>query len=222
MNKKPHMIISKREAQHTVQADPPDALQHNESEPQRLNRIFSIIPRRNSDTQSKPLPNSGQEPQYHLVAEARFEIHSTGTNIIYTSFSLPPREQRLELINSQFQILRTTIGGNNHCWQPFPGNKAVLELLNEVEETVARFIFNTDSVSTNGPGMGRRKSVPAEQEVGELQIVEALAGGDRGKEEVICSAVVAVERARRRAVNIGSQYMGFQTGAACGTLISAL
>ena len=209
MNKKPHMIISRRVHQKVAQQGPPQALQHNDSDLPRPNRLLSIIPRRNSDLQAKPSSNTVQEPQYNPIAEARFEIHSTGTSIIY-NFSpslLSQEEQRLELENSQFQTLRTTIGGNTHHWQPFPGNKALLELLNELEEKVARFIYNTTATNIINSNTGRRKSAAAtaSSEIGELNIVEALAGGEREREEIICSAVVVVERARRRALNIGSQ-----------------
>lgn len=39
-------------------------------------------------------------------------------------------------------------------------------------------------------------------DLGELQVVDSLAGGDTGREEILCSAVVVVERAKRRAMNI--------------------
>lgn len=65
--------------------------------------------------------------------------------------------------------------------------------------------------------------------MGELQIVnEALGDGPQGEEgrrqaieEVICSAVVVVERARRRAANIGRQGTGYMQGAACGPTAGA-
>ena len=142
------------------------------------------------------------------LAEGRFDIHGTGTTITY---SHPPNMQmiqRLELENSGSQRLRTTIWGHEHWWMPNPGNKGVLELTNEMNEIVARFV-HTGPVSQM-TGSGRRdssgKKKMEKEELGDLHIVDALAEG--GREEVICSAMVVVERAKRRANNISCTGLG--------------
>lgn len=86
---------------------------------------------------------------------------------------------------------------------PNPGNKGVLELTNEMDEVVARFVPTipvsqlTGFVGSRG-GTGKKKM--DKEELGDLHIVDALAEG--GREEVICSAMLVIERAKRRANNI--------------------
>ena len=126
--------------------------------------------------------------------------------------------QRLELEDSVSQRLRTTIWGHEHWWMPNPGNKAVLELTNQMNEIVARFV-HTGHVSQM-TGSGRRdsggKKKMDKEELGDLHIVDALAEG--GRAEVICSAMVAVDRAKRRAKNISCA--GFKNTMLVGNMVS--
>ncbi|KAL9127147.1 MAG: hypothetical protein Q9217_003917 [Psora testacea] len=225
MNKKPHIIISKTNMQNEEHGQSsPEANNSNnrtisttsylqDTTNQRISRRFSVIPRRDLDSSHPHTPSAApREPDpRHQVAEARFSIHGTDTIIDY---SYNPRSL-LILENSQAQILRTTINGIPHWWRPFPGNKSVLELLTSTEEIVARFIYAVPTLMSTGAAIGRKHSVAADAEVGELHIVEALAGGENGREEIICSAAVVIERAKRRAANIGRQGIGFKQGAAC-------
>ena len=92
---------------------------------------------------------------------------------------------------------------------PNPGNKGVLELTNEMDEIVARFVHTVPvsqvtGYGRRGSGVGKKKA--DKSELGELHIVDALAGG--GREEVICSALVVVERAKRRAQNFSCTGIG--------------
>ncbi len=86
---------------------------------------------------------------------------------------------------------------------PNPGNKGVLELTNDMDEIVARFVHAVPvsqvTGSGRGGGSGGKKGVGKEV-LGDLHIVDALAEG--GREEIICSAMVVVERTKRRANNI--------------------
>ena len=137
------------------------------------------------------------------LAEGRFDIHGTGTTISYSHMPNMQMIQRLELEDSLSQRLRTTIWGHEHWWMPNPGNKGVLELTNEMDEIVARFVHTVPvsqvtGYGSRGSGAGRKKE--DKTELGDLHIVDALAEG--GREEVICSAMVVVERAKRRANNI--------------------
>jgi hypothetical protein len=133
-----------------------------------------------------------------VIAEGRFDNLGTGTTLTYIN---PPRILTLDLENSQVQRLKTTIGGQDHWWQPHPGNKGVLELTNETEEIVARFI-HAAPVSAETGSVGSTKDAPTEMDVGELSVIEALSGTDTGLEETLCSAIVVIERARRRAANM--------------------
>ena len=125
-----------------------------------------------------------------------------------------------------------------HWWQPLPGNKDVWELTNEYEDVIARFVHSPSSPAQSrsptqaqsppsSPQLGReransifsialpnaegaaKKSNFEEIAVGELYVVDALVGGEQEREEILCSAVVVVERMRRRQAilqNQGSPY----------------
>lgn len=142
------------------------------------------------------------------LAEGRFDVHGTGTTISYSHMPNLQMMQRLELEDSLSQRLRTTIWGHEHWWMPNPGNKGVLELINGMDEIVARFV-PTVPVSQMRDSGGRGSNGKKKEEMGEvgdLHIVDSLAEG--GREEVICSAMVVVERARRRADNISCNGVG--------------
>lgn len=136
------------------------------------------------------------------LAEGRFDIHGTGTTISYSHLPNMKMIQRLELEDSLSQRLKTTIWGHEHWWMPNLGNKGVLELTNEMDEIVARFVHTVPVSQMTGSARrgstGKKKE--DRQELGDLHIVDALAEG--GREEVICSAIVVVERAKRRANNV--------------------
>ena len=127
------------------------------------------------------------------VAEGRFDIHGTGTRIDYSRSSM----QRLELENSVNQTIRTQIQDSDMWWQPHPGNKEVLELTNETDEIVARFV-PASSVSPCEARKNKKASIDVDVPVGELQVVDALDTRDEGYEQILCSALVVIERAKRR------------------------
>ncbi len=77
----------------------------------------------------------------------------------------------------------------------------MLELTNEMEEIVARFIFAVPESRRTG-SVAENKKDGVGMDLGELQVVDALAGRDTGRDEILSSAVVVVERARRRAMSI--------------------
>lgn len=117
--------------------------------------------------------------------------------------------QRLELAESRSQLLRTTIHGIEHWWQPFAGNKDVLEMTNQDGQIVARFVHvgssSPRSLSMAGDRTDRiRKKFP-ETDVGELHVVDALVGGTETRMEIVCSAIVVVERAKRRKMLLSSK-----------------
>ena len=147
------------------------------------------------------------------LAEGRFDIHGTGTTITYSHQPNLQMTQRLELEDSLAQRLRTTIWGHDHWWMPNPGNKSVLELTNDMNEIVARFMpavpVSPPTASGRKGSIGKKKE--GKEDVGELQVVDAMT--ETGREEVICSAMVMVERAKRRANNISCAAVGRVCGA---------
>ena len=84
----------------------------------------------------------------------------------------------------------------------------MLELTNDMDEIVARFVHTMPVSQMTGSGRSgsRGKKKDDKEELGDLHIVDSLAEG--GREEIICSAMVVVERAKRRANNINSIGVG--------------
>ena len=139
------------------------------------------------------------------IAEGRFDIHGTGMTISYENMDT----QRLELENSLAQVLRTQIQDYALWWQPYPGNKGVLELSNDMDEIIARFKFAaTPGSERTSAWLGRPGSMSEPRkrnsgiEIGELEVVCTPTVEDMGYERVICSAVMVIERAKRRAANM--------------------
>ena len=163
-----------------------------------------------------------------FIAEGRFGIHGTGTTIIYGHRAGEGGpQQELELQDSLAQLLKTRVGGNICWWQPHPGNKGVWELTNEYDEVIARFIHKEDQdilqrhdtppqdtsrPERRGSILANNKSVKKTKDgqdvqIGELQVADELVGGEgrereEVREEVVCSAIMVIERARRRRANL--------------------
>ena len=211
MNKKPHMILTKRSS--TLGQPAGVASTPTQIDTGRRLSLFRHSPSPPSSTTSKISPPS-------TLSEARFDIHGTGTSISYLpppsstlpQSQAPPSTQRLELYNSGLQILRTRIGNVIHYWQPHPGNDAVLELVDEAEEIIARFTYQPSTVRSTHQNAAGVSSVQLKEkkkdhfkafDIGTLELVGIRIPSIRAREEVLCSAVVVVERARRRAVNLG-------------------
>jgi len=161
--------------------------------------------------------NKGQ-----LIAEGRYDIHGTGMTITYPH--LEP--QRLELENSLAQVLRTQIHGSDFWWQPHPGNKGVLELTNETEEIVARFVYTATALQRAGSWSERSTSASdfkkdrVEFDLGDLHVVDALVAEESGHEQIICGAIMVIERAKRRAENMAKNGPALKGPASWGMSIS--
>ena len=144
------------------------------------------------------------------VAEGRFDIHGTGTAISYPHGDT----QRLELENSLAQVLRTRVHGSNLWWQPHPGNKGVLELTNEADEIVARFVYSLAALQRTGSWPDRVGSASStrknkqDHDMGELQVISSPEFDESAYDRILCSAIVVIERAKRRAANMAKTDQG--------------
>ena len=255
MNKKPHITIAKLASSVARQPTEPET-ESSSTGPARRRLLFRRSPSPSARSSTpKPIPAVA-------LVEARFDTHGTGTTINYISpatqtsnapdgeSTLPPAynaiahpsQQRLELVNSIQQILRTHFGISTHYWQEHPGNKDVIHLVDEGDEIVMRFIYNPPSVPISRQNSGNQSSMSAsdfartdpagitgkrrkssttgsglgfaEYDVGNLELVGDKIENEQIREEILCSCVVMVERARRRAVNLGLAYS--RPGATCG------
>ncbi|KAL6715405.1 hypothetical protein ACLMJK_006366 [Lecanora helva] len=140
------------------------------------------------------------------IAEGRFDIHGTGTTISYSDTDA----QRIELEDSLTQTLRTSIQNSNLWWQPHPGNKEVVELSNETDEIIARFVYASDACRRTGRA-GSITAIKRDQkgyDVGELQVIGSPEYDESVYERILCSAIVVIERARRRAAHMANTKQG--------------
>ena len=119
------------------------------------------------------------------------------------------------------QLLKTTIDGHSHWWQPHPGNKGVVELTNDTEEIVARFLYSSPELARTGSAGSIKDASSKETDVGELSVVEALSGAEMGLEEILCSAIVVIERFKRRAANLIKNGAAFKQGAGWGMSVAS-
>lgn len=133
------------------------------------------------------------------LAEVRFEIYGYGTTIEYKDAGIV---QTLDLSDNHEQQYQFPLGGKSHWWQPLGPSKAVMELTNDDGKRVALFV-RAEVVAQ------RRASAPATskrfetENVGEIHIMDEFAGGPVELDQILCTAVVVIERARRRATNPG-------------------
>ena len=138
------------------------------------------------------------------VAEGRFDIHGTGTTISYVNSNM----HRLELEDSLAQVLRTRMYNSDLWWQPHPGNKGVLELTNDMDEVVARFLHaapvsqRTGSWPKRAGAVSPSKKDRSDFKLGELHVVGSSEAQESDYEQIVCSAIMVIERTRRRSANM--------------------
>ena len=137
----------------------------------------------------------------HRVAEARFDTLTTRTYITYPEAG---KTQDLELESGMTQKYMLIVNGTLCHWQPGP-MKRVIELMTVDETLLASFAFAQEPKYTG-------YAPPTKQgHAGTLHVsekLEKLVGGQTALEQVLCSAVVMVERKKRRAAKMGGMEGG--------------
>ena len=137
------------------------------------------------------------EGKERRVADARFDRLSARTNISYPDLAVT---QELELESGMTQKYTLSVNDSICHWQPGP-SKRIFELMTDDELLLASFTYAQEPNYTG-------HAPPTKQgEVGILHVsekLEKLVGGQIALEQVLCSAVVMVERRKRRAANMGS------------------
>jgi hypothetical protein len=104
------------------------------------------------------------------------------------------------LVDPHEQKYQCLIDGTSYTWEPLGPSRVEIELQNEAKKRVALLVY------PEGEGAPRRsRSVPGSEkqlpieELGELHIMEAVEDGLSMMYEILCTAVVSVESAKRRA-----------------------
>ena len=146
------------------------------------------------------------------VAEARFDRLTSRTNITYPEGG---QSQELALESGMTQKYTLRINDTICHWQPGP-TRRIFELMTEDELLLASFTYAQE------PNYTGHASPTKEGEVGILHVserLEKMVGGQAGLEQVLCSAVVLVERKKRRAANMGSGG-GFGSSTLTGSTLS--
>ena len=133
------------------------------------------------------------------LAEVRFEIYGYGTTIEYKDAGIV---QTLDLSDNHEQRYHTSLGGKSHWWQPLGPSKAVMELTKDDGKRVALFVRAEEVAQRRASAPATSKQFEAEN-VGEIHIMDEFAGGPMELDQVLCTAVVVVERVSRRATNPG-------------------
>lgn len=137
------------------------------------------------------------EGQNRRVAEARFDRLTSRTNITYPETAV---SQELELESGMNQKYTLVVNKSVCDWQPSP-SKRIFELMTEDEMVLASFTYAQEPNYT-GHALPTKKG-----DVGIIHVsdkLETLIGGQSALEQVLWSAVVMVERKKRRAANMGS------------------
>ena len=128
------------------------------------------------------------------VADARFDRLTAKTTITYTEAG---KEQALELESGMTQKYTLVVDDMICHWQPGP-TKRILELITLDDLLLASFAYAQEPNYTG-------YAPPTKQgEAGVLHVSEKLVDGQIALEQVLCSAVVMVERKKRRAAKMGA------------------
>ncbi|KAL2039394.1 hypothetical protein N7G274_007666 [Stereocaulon virgatum] len=150
-------------------------------------------------------------------AEVRFENYGSGTSILYKDSGV---SQALALESSLDQRYECLIQGRPHRWYPLGPSRTMLELTNDVGDCIALFTYGSEVALTTGARTGNKKHVKNE-DIGELHIHGDGNEGASVVEQVVCSALAVIERAKRRAANVGRQGSAYKQGASCGITCNA-
>jgi hypothetical protein len=153
----------------------------------------------------------------YRCAEVRFENYGSGTSILYKDSGV---SQILALESSLDQRYECLIQGRSHRWYRLGSSRNVLELTSDIGDCIALFTYGSEVALTTGARTGNKKHVK-DKDIGELHIHGDGNGGVSAVEQVICSALAVIERAKRRAANVGRQGSAYKQGASCGITCNA-
>ncbi|MCJ1455189.1 hypothetical protein MMC28_005543 [Mycoblastus sanguinarius] len=133
-------------------------------------------------------------------AEVRFEIYGYGTTISYKDAGIT---QSLALEDPREQRYQYTVDGQSYHWQPLGPSRSVLEMSDEANKRAALFAY-AEGVAPQRRASGSGSPKPFEvEDLGEVHIMDDFKGSPIALAQVLSTAAVVVERAKRRASNSG-------------------
>lgn len=150
----------------------------------------------------KPQPHMliTQDPGGLHVAEVKFHTHGYDSTIIYRDDG---HSQKLALQNLQDQSFECLINGNLHWWHPLGPSKSVFELTDEAKKMVALFVYAEGLARRTGFTSDNHKLFQ-EQKIGEVHIMKDYLREPIALQQILFSAVVVVEQAKRRVTSLVS------------------
>ena len=151
-------------------------------------------------------------------AEVRFDVYGTGTTIFHYDTGV---SQTLALESSLEQRYACTANGRTCWWQPTGPKREELELRSATQEVLASFTYTGSVALQTGPATGNKQESGVEV-VGDVQVAEGPGTTAEEVEMMVCGALAIVERAKRRAANVGKQASAYRQGVACGPGTMAL
>ena len=132
------------------------------------------------------------------IAEVRFEPSGKKTTILYKATNVLQTISLLDVTNEKQELL---IGGKTHCWQHLGPSRAVMELRDDDQRRIAIFVYAGEVPDPANERVTRRKSTG--EEVGSLHVLDIAVAGSGSMEELLCSGMAIVERAKRRRSSLG-------------------
>ena len=182
-----------QQASSTVQTLVPLNNAHGPSYTIKLDKIGSFV---------KPQPHMlFTESSAGLpVAEVKFQVHGYDATMIYKNTST---SQKVALRNPQDHEFELLINGKLHRWHPLGPSKSVLELTQGANKRVALFVY-ADGMAQRAASISENDVPFHEQKIGEVHVIEDFLPEPVALQQILFSAAVAVEQARRGATSIAS------------------
>ena len=150
----------------------------------------------------KPQPHMliTESPGGFPVAEVKFQVHGYDATMVYRNAST---SQKVALRNPQEREFELLIDGKLHRWHPLGPSQSVLELTQGANKRVALFVYAEGMAQRAASTSGN--DVPfQEQKIGEVHVIEDFLPEPVALQQIIFSAAVAVEQAKRGATSIAS------------------
>ena len=182
-----------QQASPTVQTLVPLCNAHGPSYTIKLDKVGSFL---------KP------QPHMHItessgglqVAEIKFQVHGYDATMVYKNASI---SEKVALRNPQELEFELLINGKLHRWHPLGPSKSVLELTEGANRRIALFVY-AEGMAQRAASTSENDVPFQEQKIGEIHVIEELLPEPVALQQILFSAAVVVEQARRGAGSIAS------------------